>query len=343
VEHDIKVYPDAGHGFMNDHDPWCTERRRVGKNQPMTSSARPVVVGVDGSSEALTAVAWAADEAVRREAPLQVVYANIWPLIRGHWPAAFADQLLVRGEEMVQAAIRHARESAPEAVVNGTVVTGDANPVLVDRSRAAQLVVVGSRGLGGFTGLLVGSTAVALAAHAACPVVVVRTSEGELFPRSGPVVVGVAGSQHDQPADAEVLRFAFEAAARKGTTLTVLHSRTDRSVGDLLSLVGAAPDKTSDTEPIPMLGEARELVEKQLTQLRAKFPEVAVDVLVRLDRPAAALVELSAGAQLVVAGTRGRGGFAGLMLGSVSQALLHHALCPVAIVRPAPGPAAEPS
>lgn len=295
----------------------------------MTSAERPVVVGVDGSPEALVAVAWAADEAIRRTAPLQVLHANIWPLIRGHWPTDYTHQLQLRGEELVQEAVDHAHKSAPTAAISGAVVTGAAAPVLITRSTNAQLVVLGSRGLGGFTGLLVGSTAVKLAEYAACPVVVVRGDRSERLPGSDPVVVGLADTEQEQPADAGVLRFAFKAAASRGTTLTVLHTTTDLSVENVWGIADLSKP------PEPTAEVVREHVEKRLASLRAEFPSVAVEVLVRPARPAAALVELSASAQLVVVGCRGRGGFAGLLLGSVSQALLHHGQCPVAIVRPA--------
>jgi nucleotide-binding universal stress UspA family protein len=292
----------------------------------VNNGSPPVVVGVDGSADALTAVVWAAEEAARRNAPLRVVHANIWPVIRGHWPGDYADQLLLRSEELVQDAVRHARQASPGLTVSGTVTTGNAAPVLIESSRDALLVVVGSRGLGGFTGLLVGSTAVALAAHAGCPVVVVRLGQADRLPRSGPVVVGI-GTDDGQLADQDAVRFAFAAAADRHGALTAVHTLTDVSATDLWGLL------RSDAETETLLRDARERVEELLSAQRTEFPAVRVEVIVRPARPAAVLVELSGSAQLVVVGCRGRGGFAGLLLGSVSQALLHHASAPVAIVR----------
>ncbi len=292
----------------------------------MTNGTLPIVAGIDGSPDALTAVAWAAEEASRRGA-LQVVYANMWPMIRGHWPADYADQLLLRGEELVQEAIREARHAAPGLSVTGTVITGHPAPVLIERSRAAQLVVVGSRGLGGFTGLLVGSTSVALAGHAACPVVVVRYGEPGPGPRTGPVVVGIGADERGQLADVDAVRFALAAAAARDTAMTAVHTVTDVSATDLWGLLRSEGDQEM------ILSQARERVEKLLSPPRADHPGVPVEVLVGAARPAAVLVELSGSAQLVVVGCRGRGGFAGLLLGSVSQALLHHAGCPLAILR----------
>jgi nucleotide-binding universal stress UspA family protein len=250
----------------------------------------------------------------------------MWPMIRGHWPADYADQLLLRGEELVQEAVRHARRTSPGLTVGGTVQTGSAAQVLVESSRSALLVVVGSRGLGGFTGLMVGSTAVELAAHAACPVVVARLGPTDELPRSGPVVVGI-GIDDGRPADQGAVRFAFAAAADRDAALTAVHTVTDVSATDLWGLL------RSDAETESLLREARARVEKLLDATRTEFPAVRVEVIVRPARPAAVLVELSGSAQLVVVGSRGRGGFAGLLLGSVSQALLHHASAPVAIVR----------
>jgi nucleotide-binding universal stress UspA family protein len=186
------------------------------------------------------------------------------------------------------------------------------------------VVVVGHRGLGGFTGLLVGSVGVQVAAHAAGPVVVVRPHSAAAGASAGRVVVGIDGS----PLSRAALGFGFEAAARRGVGLTAVHAWTEpvsTGPGDMLPLVYDADDV--DAEETRLLAEA-------LAGWAEKYPDVPVDRKVVRGRAAEALVAESAGAALLVVGSPGRGGFTGLLLGSVSQAALHHADCPVAIVRP---------
>lgn len=208
---------------------------------------------------------------------------------------------------------------APEVTVDGAVVPGAASAVLLAESSAAELVVLGSRGLGGFAGLLLGSTAVQVSAHADCPVLVIR---GEV-PASGPVVVGVDGSELSEQAVA----FAFAEASRRDTELIAVHAwlyPTPVGPGDILPLVYD-------------LDAFREQEERVLAESVAgwseRYPEVTVRQRLVRGSPGGALVEQSRTAQLVVVGARGRGALGGLLLGSVSHAVLHHAESPVAIVR----------
>jgi nucleotide-binding universal stress UspA family protein len=186
------------------------------------------------------------------------------------------------------------------------------------------MVVVGDRGLGGFSGLLIGSVAVQLAAHAECPVLVVR---GQPHP-SGPVVLGVDGS----PEASAAIAHAFDEAWLREAPLVALHAWLNpvaREPGDMLPLVYDL-DQVRDEE-------ARVLAEA-VAGCREEYPDVAVrEELVRA-HTRAALIDRSVEAQLLVVGTRGRGGMRGLLLGSVSQAMLHHAGCPVLVV-----PSHEPS
>jgi len=201
--------------------------------------------------------------------------------------------------------------------------------VLLAESTRAELVVLGDRGLGGFAGLLIGSVAVALAAHAACPVVVVRGAEPDrTTSRPEPVVVGVDGS----PAGEAAVAFAFEAAALRGVPLVAVHTWRDL-------LVDATMAPLVDWDAVE--ADEREVLAERLAGWGEKYPDVEVRRLVTRDRPAHALVQESGRAQLVVVGSRGRGGIAGMLLGSVSQALLHHSACPVVVTRPAPA-SAEP-
>lgn len=267
--------------------------------------AQPVVVGVDGSESALDAARWAADEAHRLAAPLLIVNVYTWPvtgypetLIAGH------DLLkaLKRGSDEVLAQAREAALAvAPDLEVAVDSVPGDAVPRLRAHGERSSLIVVGSRGLGGFSGLLVGSVAVGLAGHVSCPVIVVR---GE--PNDGPVVVGLDGS----PLSEAAIGFAFEEAAARGADLVAVHAWRD-----------PGPD-------------AQELLTRWLAGWPERYPTVAVTHATPRGRAAKVLMDHAQGARLLVIGSRGRGGFKGLILGSTSQALVHHAPCPVAVLHP---------
>ena len=214
-----------------------------------------------------------------------------------------------------------ARQVAPELDIEQVEVTGYPAPVLLGESAHAEIVVLGDRGLGGFTGLLIGSVSVEVTAHASCPVIVVRGPEPDrTVPRPEPVVVGVDGSPTSEAATA----FAFEAASLRGVPLVAVHVWRD-------VLVDATMAPLLDWDVID--SDEREVLAERLAGWSEKYPDVPVRRLVARDRPARTLVEESGRAQLVVVGSRGRGGFHGLLLGSVSQALLHHAHCPVAVVR----------
>lgn len=285
-------------------------------------TAGPVVVGVDGSACGLAAVDLAAREAALRGRALRVVHGFIWPLMHVPLgPSAMGPPeggLRHHAERIVAEAVERARAAAPGTEVTGEVITGGAAGVLVGCSRTAGLVVVGDRGLGGFTGLLVGSVAVQLAAHASCPVLVARGSAD----RAAPVLLGVDGS----PANDAAVGFAYDEAALRGVSLIALHAWTrpvSTGPGDLLPLV-------YDTDELA--AEEERLLAEALAGWHDKYPDVEVER--RLVHGAArkALIEATGRAQLVVVGSRGRGGFTGLLLGSVSQAVLHHARCPVAVV-----------
>ena len=183
-------------------------------------------------------------------------------------------------------------------------------------------VVVGSRGRGGSTGLVLGSTSTAVAMHASCPVVVVH--RGRDLDRGGPVVVGVDGSQLSEAAVA----WAFDAAAQRGTGLTAVHAWLPPwGLADQWAVVGAGEWEALARSAAATLSES-------LVGWSDEHPGVVVEERVVQAHPGTALADASRGAQLVVVGCRGRGGFAGLVLGSVSRAVLHHAGCPVAVVHP---------
>lgn len=294
----------------------------------MTSNAgAPVVVGVDGSAAALDAVRVAVLEAEYRQRPLRVVHAFIWPLtgtpltpVPG---APVTAGLRNQADEYVREAVEQARKISPDLRITGVVVDGAPTPVLVEEAREAVLTVLGHRGLGGFAGLLLGSVTVQVAARATSPVLVVR---GE--PRAdGPVVVGVDGSQ----LSTEAVAFAFEEAARRDAPLVALHAwlfPTPVGPGDILPLV-------YDLDAVE--GEEERTLAESLAGFAERYPQVQVRHRVVRGAPARVLVEASKSAQLVVVGAHGRGALGGLLLGSVSHAVLHHGHSPLAIVRPATG------
>ncbi|WP_247695359.1 universal stress protein [Streptomyces sp. B93] len=285
-----------------------------------------VVVGVDGSESSLNAVEAAAREARARGATLRVVHAFLWPALHvplGPSPVGpSAGGLRKLAEGLLTEAVERATATAPDVRVEQTLVTGEPLTVLEAQSRGAELVVVGSRGMGGFVGLLVGSTAVHLAAHGACPVLVVR----EQSAADGPVVLGVDGS----PAADRAVDFAFAEAELRKAPLVALHAWTNWNAPL------PAPQDASEpyaNPPGALASEEERLLYEALAGHQERYPGVVVEHKVVHGGTREALIEASRSAQLMVVGSRGRGGFTGLLLGSVSQAVLHHAHCPVAVVR----------
>lgn len=288
-----------------------------------------VVVGVDGSVMAMRAVRWGAAEAARYGVPVRLVSAVVGdaaPVAHPELVTRYRDVLVERARaRLVEAAAVVGREN-PDVEVETQLVTGHPVGVLRAESERARLVVIGDRGLSRVEGLLAGSVSVALATHAACPVVVVRGPE-TAGTATLPVVVGVDGS----PTSESALGFAFESAASRRVGLVAVHTWSD-TVAD--SELAALLDWQAIED-----GECRLLAER-LAGWAGKFPDVPVDRVVTRDGPAHALLEQATRAQLVVVGSRGRGEFTGLVLGSVSNALLHRAPCPVAVARAADaGPA----
>ncbi|MCO1595815.1 universal stress protein [Micromonospora sp. RHAY321] len=274
-----------------------------------------ILVGYDGSTDASVALDWALDEAERSGQPVRLAYVFEWLTVAswvgpgvapGIWPDDTARRQV---EELVRDAAAQAGAAHPGLTVTGEVYDGPPALILQERSAEAGLLVLGSRGHGGFGGLLAGSTAVAVAAHAHCPVVVVRDGAGSA--PGGPVAVGVDGSEPSLVA----LGFAAERAAQRRVPLRVLHAWTQGPGG-----AAGVPDE-------------RAAVEQALEPWRRTFPELAVTVDLVAGSPAATLVDASQQAALVVVGSRGRGGLAGMLLGSVSQQVIQHAHCPVAVVR----------
>ncbi len=192
-----------------------------------TRGRRPVLVGVDGSVSAQGALAWAAAEASSRHCPLRIVHAFSWPVTGNPLDLTFAGDMNIglqsAAEWILTEAKAHAREVAPDIKVIADLFVGPAAPTLLNEAQDADLVVVGSRGVGGFRGLLVGSVSATVAAHSPCPVVVVHPhGDGTAFPAApiGRIVVGVDGSEVSSAA----IRFAFQQAARRHIGIIAVHA-----------------------------------------------------------------------------------------------------------------------
>ncbi|MGW0823120.1 universal stress protein [Streptomyces sp. NPDC002845] len=285
-----------------------------------------VVVGVDGSPSSLAAVDVAVQEARLRSAGLRVVHGFTWPALHppvgpsplGPAHGALRDQV----EHMVSEAVQRARTQAPDVEVTHAVIAGEALAVLEGQSRDAALLVVGNKGHGRFAGVLVGSVAMHLAGHAHCPVMVVR---GRPDPE-GPVLMGVDGSPESRAA----VEFACTEAALRGADLVAVHVWGTRGDGAEFTLGLPAEEEHADR----LRAEGEQVLTEALTGLSVSQTGVMVSGRLVRGPVRQSLIKESEGAQLLVVGARGHGGFTGLLLGSVSQAVLHHARCPVGVVRP---------
>lgn len=285
----------------------------------------PIVVAVDGSETANAAVAWAAMAARSDNLPLLLVNSATLPALYGT-TVAFTqsdfDMVHADGERILAEAKQIATDVAgPDTTieVSAELVTGSIIPALLDLSKNASLLVVGSRGLGAFTRSLVGSVSSAVTRHASCPVAVIKDdSVAEVVARSGPIVVGVDGSDNSMPA----VEFAFAAAAARGAEVLAVHAWAD-----------ASQFRLPDLEFSAVAAAEEALVSAALAGSRQDYPDVPVRTVTVRDRPARNIVEQSEGAQFVVVGSHGRGGFKGMLIGSTSQALLHSVECPIVIVR----------
>ncbi|MEU6413088.1 universal stress protein [Microbispora sp. NPDC046933] len=278
----------------------------------------PIIVGTDGSPAATAAVRWAVDDAARRGCPVRFVsVVDHWAYGIPKFPTSGGDPLTAHAERALSAAEAAARERQPDVKISTEIIEGIPARVLRDKAKEAVEIVLGSRGLGGFAGVVVGSVSSHVAGHAPCPVVVVRPGwSGE----RGEIAVGVDDSPECEPA----LAYAFEQARAHGDTLRAVHAWQ-------LPAHPLAPEITYDVEEVR---EARQRVTREkLADPRRRYPEVPVREEIVYGHPVDALVQASRGADLLVVGSHGRGALGAAMLGSVSRGVLHHAECPVAVVR----------
>ncbi|MDG4797671.1 universal stress protein [Micromonospora sp. WMMD1082] len=297
-----------------------------------SASGAAVVVGVDGSGSSLAApslaaLRLAATEAAGRHRPLRVVHAFIWPLLRSPVrPAtegAAGGGLRRQAEGLVAAAVDEAGATAPGLRVTGEIVDGEATAVLLAQAPTATMIVLGDRGLGGVGALVVGSVAVQVAASADCPVLVARGAHRA----DGPVVVGVDGSALSRRA----VEFAVRTAALRGAGVIALHAYrhpASTGPGDMQPLVYDESELRADED---------RTVAESIAGLAERYPEVPITRESVRGRAARVLTEASRRAQLTVVGGGRRNELTGLLLGSVSQSLLHHSDCPVAVIPDAVG------
>lgn len=272
----------------------------------------PVVVGVAGSGSSRSAVQLAAQHAALRNRPLLILHAieaDLGPDTAGNL-----------ADDDVADAISVAREVAPTVEIRTEVTTSAPGAGLVAASERAAIVVVGTDGRGSASGVLTGSTAIQVATHSACPVIVSRGQAAA----GGEVILGVDGS----PESASAVAFAFETASLTDATLNAIHAWHH-------------PIISPPGETLPILYtdvDVRNLESRLLAEAVSgwgdKYSDVALEKTLIRGGAVRALIEASSNAALLVVGARGRGGFAGLLLGSVGLTLMHRSPCPLAIVRP---------
>lgn len=278
------------------------------------ASDEAVVVGVDGSLGSARALDVAIAEATVRHRPLRLLHAFQWPVYTAETAvdAAFESarpDARDAARHMLAEQCEYARNAAPdlrveELFVEGVSVGGSVAAALIAAASRAVLTVLGRRGLGGFAGLLLGSVSTQVAAHAPGPVMVVPATG---VARSGPVVVGVDASATAQLA----VGFGFEEASWHGAPLTAVHAYAGQQETDYVE---------------------ERLLAEALAGWQERYPDVAVTRALDHGAVPATLLSYAAKAHMVVVGARGRGGFRGLLVGSTSQAILHHAPCPVVVV-----------
>ncbi|BBX73320.1 universal stress protein [Mycobacterium shinjukuense] len=284
-----------------------------------------ILVGVDGSAESDAAVVWATREAVMRRAPITLLHA-VAPVVVGwpvgqlyaempHWQEDRARQVIDQARKTLTASVG----AAESPKVRTELVYANVVPTLIDASQQAWMIVVGSQGMGALGRLLLGSISTALLHHAHCPVAVIHADAGTAADSQAAVLVGIDGS----PASDAAAALAFDEASRRGVELVALHAWSDVGVFPVLGMDWRDRER-----------EGEEVLAERLAGWQEQYPDVRVRRSLVCDKPAHWLLEGAERAQLVVVGSRGRGGFPGMLLGSVSSAVAHSAKVPVIVVRP---------
>jgi len=282
-----------------------------------------ILVGVDGSAESDAAVRWATREAILRDELITLMHVVApvvasWPMSRVQanitgWQKENARDVIEQARETLFVEVG---EAPPE--VHAEVEYSHVVPALIDASKQARMVVAGSRGMGAVGRLLMGSVSAGLVHYAHCPVAVIRAEEASAANQNAPVLLGIDGS----PASEAATAWAFDEASRQGVPLVALHVWSD---------VGVFPILGTDWRKYKSQGE--EILAERLAGWQEEYPDVRVRRRLECEQPARWLLEESDHAQLLVVGSHGRGGFAGMTLGSVSAAVAQSAKVPVIVVR----------
>lgn len=282
-----------------------------------------ILVGVDGSRESDAAVRWATAEAVLRGLPITLMHV-IAPIVVT-WPVRYlessyvewqednARHVIERAQKTLLATIGEARPPAVRTKVQRDGIVTE----LAAASAEASMIVVGSRGMGPVGGAVLGSVSRSLLHHARCPITVVKADLAQSVNPRLPVLLGIDGS----PASEAATTFAFEEASRRNVDLVALHAWTD---------VGIFPIAGMDWRVYE--DEGHEVLAERLAGWQEQYPDVTVRRRIVCDRPARWLIDEAKQAQLVVVGSRGRGGISGMFLGSVSTAVAESATAPVTVV-----------
>ena len=273
---------------------------------------------------------WAANTAVKRDVPLRLASSYTMPQFLYAEGMVPPQELYDDLQRETLRKIEDAREIAlsvgPDLKIGHVVAEGSPIDMLLDMSREYGMIVMGSRGLGGLSGMVLGSVSGAVVSHASCPVVVVRddnnVSEDTKY---GPVVVGVDGSEVSRRAT----EVAFEEAQARGCELIAVHTWIDSQMQAPVAGFSISDERWEAVEQ-----EKSEFLENYLHEFAQAYPDVQVRKIITQDRPVRALTEAAEGAQLLITGSHGRGGFKGMLLGSTSRALLQSAPCPMMVVRP---------
>ncbi|GAA2009091.1 universal stress protein [Catenulispora subtropica] len=311
---------------------------------------RPVVVGIDDIEHSARAVAAGAREARLRGAPLWLAHAYHWipPVVAGVMPGGDTPEGAVRdaATALLAQAVARTHAEFPDLDIHDYAMSGHPGPCLADLAQDAALLVVGGRGRGGFTGLLLGSTALSTVAHTRCPVLVVRGgpdtetgtetgTETEIdieteAPSDPPATTNrvLVGADVLPPATGpDVISFAFEEAALHASDLRAVHAWEDP--GYLYPVaIGGYPSVTLDQ----LNAECQRRLDALLDPWREKYPDTYVETQVLAGPPSKLLVDSTRTADLLVIGALRHPSGKGVHLGGLGHALLHHSQCPVVIV-----------